>query len=420
MAGIAIPENLRPALGIIAKYHFWILASLVPILLLPLLFVGAGGLRARIATQRQSIQSKIGQAQSVRNQQPHPNESWRTAIDADVAETDRETLDEWRRFWHSQSGLWSWPAMLGDAFLADAGRLQPGGRLERNSLLRYRDLAPRLVQELPARMGVANAMVEQSNQKAAGAAPPTGVPLAPPLSWSQASQKKLQDSFVWEGVPNTTQVVLAQEELHVYGLFCDLIAAFVKGATGAHDSPLTVVEELAVGFPALEEPQEGTRIDVPATPGAVPGQGDVMMPPAGPDQAQPRWHPRFARDGGGGPARSGDQPRSPDNDYRSWIYVTFAGKPLSAAELDADPAMRMVHLMPFVLRVVIDQRQLDRLLVALARSPIPIDVRQVRVNSMKQSGRRPNDIVVELRGTVALATHPPTAATQPPAPEAVP
>ena len=86
----------------------------------------------------------------------------------------------------------------------------------------------------------------------------------------------------------------------------------------------------------------------------------------------------------------------------------------------------MVHLMPFVLRVVIDQRQIDALLVSLATSPIPIDVAQVRINatggtavdlSMGQaavesvvsgpggSGRM-YDVYLELRGTVGLATQP--------------
>jgi len=431
MAGIAIPDNLRPALEAIAKYRFWILSALVPLLLLPLLFVGSAGLKARIATQRRSIESKLGQARAVTAQQPHPNESWRSAIDADVAEVDRETLDEWRRFWHSQAGLRVWPAVLGDAFLADAARLQPGGKLDRSSLVRYQNDVPRIVRTLPARMGARDAMTGQEGDTGPGGKPLPGVAangVTPVIVWNPSSQKKLLDSFVWQRVPNTTQVLLAQEEIHVYGLFCDLLAGFVKGATGAHDSPLPVVEELAVGFPAnvfSGQPQAGGRIRLPKIADAPAAD----MASVGP--AETPWHPRFMTGGGGGgqpPAPTGDQSaRSPDDDYRGWIYVDFDGKPLSVAELAANPAMRMVHLMPFVLRVVIDQRHLDRLLVTLAKSPIPIDVRQVQVNpgfgfgqgagGGQAAGRRPNDLLVELRGSVALAT-PPQAA--PPATEAVP
>ena len=75
----------------------------------------------------------------------------------------------------------------------------------------------------------------------------------------------------------------------------------------------------------------------------------------------------------------------------------------------------MFRLMPFVLRVVIDQRQLDRFLATLATWPIPIDVRQVRIASDENPVEpgstapvrvRPHDVTVELRGTVGLATPP--------------
>jgi hypothetical protein len=437
MAGIAIPDNLRPAFAAIAKYHFWILAALAPLLLLPLLFVGAGGLKARITAQRGTIEAKLGQARAVTSQRPHPNESWRTAIDADVAEVDRETLVEWRRFWHSQAGLRVWPALLGDSFLADVARLQPGGKLDRNSLVRYQNDVPRLVRSLPGRMGVQDAMTGQQGDLGPGGTPlpgTAGAVLTPVLVWNPSSQKKLYDSFVWQRVPSTTQVLLAQEELQVYGLFCDLLAGFVKGATGGHDSPLPIVEELAVGFPANVDggqPQQGGRIVIPAAAGAGSTEG-VMMDAGGGAPTETPWHPRFTGGAGGPPpAAPGEQPaRSPDDDFRGWIYVDFAGKPLSAAELAANPALRMVHLMPFVLRVVVDQRQLDRLLATLAQSSIPIDVRQVRVNpgaaiaqgpqdnsARGQTGRRPNDLIVELRGSVALATPP---VVEAPATEATP
>ena len=104
-----------------------------------------------------------------------------------------------------------------------------------------------------------------------------------------------------------------------------------------------------------------------------------------------------------------------------------------APELATAPDAQMVHLMPFVLRVTVDQRQVDRLLAELASSPVPIDVRQVRVNPLGGAGvfsgggggltqprgggegglaapgdrrRRPFDVTLELRGTVGLATPP--------------
>ena len=122
---------------------------------------------------------------------------------------------------------------------------------------------------------------------------------------------------------------------------------------------------------------------------------------------------------------------SPDDALKEWIYVDFSGKPLTSAELGTLPAAKMVHLMPFVLRMTMDQRKLDGLLADLASAAVPIDVRQVRINPAQQtgggggmgggfgrgelsapsptgdsSGMRPHDIGVELRGTVGLAPQP--------------
>ena len=131
---------------------------------------------------------------------------------------------------------------------------------------------------------------------------------------------------------------------------------------------------------------------------------------------------------------------SPEEALRHWIYVDFSGKPLLASDLATTPDAQMLHLMPFTLRVVMDQRKLDQLLANLASNAIPIDVRQVRLNPVegrhgsgegggrggRGGGARPRggmdrmpdsspgqagglrdyDMTVELRGTVALAVPP--------------
>jgi hypothetical protein len=121
---------------------------------------------------------------------------------------------------------------------------------------------------------------------------------------------------------------------------------------------------------------------------------------------------------------------SPDDPLYEWIYVDFEGKPLTAAGIKTSQDATMVHLVPFRLRVVMDQRKIDRLIEELAENSVPIDVRQVRINPGQPgmgasapfssvpsassdafadaSGRRrrPYDVTVELRGTVGLATPP--------------
>ena len=250
------------------------------------------------------------------------------------------------------------------------------------------------------------------------------------MTWNQADQRRLLSSFEWAKLPTnpqaaTTQVVLAQEELWVYGLFCDLIAAANKDAGGVYNAAIVAVEQLAVGYPATQEKPGGMgggRIVLPkqAAPGEA-GQSPPDMPgmggPDGQRLVKPP-HPRFGGGIAGGESSTGGggvSGAAPDASLREWIYVDFDGKGLSAAEVATSPAARMVHLMPFVLRLTIDERRLDALLVDLARAPIPIDVREVRINAGGRPGAdaktgRGHDAQVELRGTVGLATPPSAAA----------
>lgn len=440
---LELPENIRPAVAMLAKHHFWLLAILVPLLIVPLLFAARGGLQAQIVSSQSQIRGKLDAVQSVRSVEPHPNAGWSTEIEADAVRIRRDTLAEWRKFWESQDFLRVWPQELGDDFLKAVAALKPNGRLDRNLLRRYQTVIPEVVRQLPARMGAVGAMGDD-RQVAPGRAPADGdrERRAPALlTWNAEDQRRLLSSFDWTTLPAnpqaaTTQVVLAQEELWVYGLFCDLIARANKDAGGVYNAAIVNVAELAVGYPAAEEKpggMGGARIvmpkNAPAPDDGQPPDMAAMGAPQGGPLTKPS-HPRF----GGGVAGAGSSPGSegtpaaaPDASLREWIYVDFSGKPLSAAELATAPAARMVHLMPFVLRLTIDQRRLDALLADLAQAPIPIDVREVRINAggdrgaatggaaggaagTDQKSDRRHDVNVELRGTVGLATLPSAAA----------
>lgn len=490
-----LPEQIRPVVAALAKYHFWILALIVPLVLVPLLFMGTGSLDSKITAQKSQIEGRVSALKGVQGIAEHPNEAWSEAVEAQTRKIQEETLAEWRRFWEAQTFLRVWPAKLGGDFVERVSTLKPGANLNRDLLLRYQNTVPDLVRELPVRMGADDLMLEGSVPGGGpegelgprGGRPgfggdfaprPGGVPVTMALvNWNSADQRRLFESFRWEKPPSTTQVLLAQEELWVYGLLCDLIKKANTGATGVFNSPISAVEELAVGYPAAEDQPGGQgtgRIFMPAA--ATAGGGEMvegMAPPGMPPDmgggveggaAGRPAHPRFGGGAGGmmsGPmmgagefvgGEGGGDPAaapagSPDDALKEWIYVDFSGKPLTAAELATSPDAKLVHLMPFTLRVVMDQRKLDGLLADLASAPVPIDVRQVRVNVNAQaggafggggvgamgrprefsapatpdaSGLRPYDVVVELRGSVGLAPPPDTTVIggeQPPAGE---
>jgi hypothetical protein len=494
-----LPDSLRQQLAPVIKHHFWILAVLMPLLLVPALLIAAGQLKATIDREKATIDSHVSALNAVRGEPDHPNDAWVETFDGRAEAVRKELLQEWQGLWEGQASLRTWPEALGPDFLASVQDVASGKRpdLQFRDLQRYQNTVPDIVRQLPERMGCTELMAAVDGEggpaglRRDSSFLPGGGPggeedtaeasqQLTPLEWKPEDQKRLFKTFAWDKAPTTTQVLLAQEELWVYGLFCDTINRMNKGAKGAYDASITQVEELAVGYPAAEEKPGGRgsgRIlglrDAAAGPAA-----DTGLPPdpamessrVGAMGAEGRPpHPRFTDSGGagdgfggrgefggpgpavpgpeavgaaGGDAVGGGEPgtetpaASPDDMLKQWIYVDFTGKPLTASELATAPDAQMVHLMPFVLRVTVDQRQVDRLLAELAASPIPIDVRQVRVNPPNQMGgegafsrvaggltqprggdegglaapgdrrRRPFDVTLELRGTVGLATPP--------------
>ena len=451
-----LPENIRPAVALLKKHHFWLLAALVPLVVVPLLFSARAGLQAKIKSARAKIKGDIDAIAGIRAKDPHPNREWSSEIDADTIRIRRETLEEWQKFWNSQQFLRKWPEALGPDFLQAVTELKPDGKLDRDMLQRYQnEIVDKVVRKLPGLMGAVEAMGDERDAQTAAGVPAAGAGGAgqperdrrppPILVWDPSDQRKLAGSFAWKELPRdplaaTTQVLLAQEELWVYGLFCDAIKQANRDAAGRYNAAIVGVEQLAVGYPAAEEKPGGvggTRIVMPKQ---AAGAALPEPPPAGP-AGGPLGKPQHPRWGGpmAGPLQGAEAipgadrtpAGAPDASLREWIYVDFDRRPLSAADVAISPAARMVHLMPFTLRMTIDERRIDAFLVALATAPVPIDVREVRINpgadsKMAAAGqqpaagqdKRPHDVSVELRGTVGLATPPSAAAVglEPPAP----
>ena len=493
---VQIPDSLRHQLAPILKHHFWILTGLVPLILIPALFMAAADRRSVIASGKSSIDGHVSALDSVRNQPDHPNAAWSEAFDKQTTAVREEMLKEWTVFWESQQPLRVWPDVLGPDFLTAIAAVESGSRkdLQFRDLQRYQNTVAEIVRGLPARMGCEELMVAEDGEVGAGPGFDGRRPRGPGrplgagrgddgeattslnvLEWKPEDQKQLLASFVWEKPPSTTRVLLAQEELWVYGLLCDTIKRMNDGATALFDSRITTVDQLVVGYLAAEDQPGGQgsgRVIVERSPAGAGGMGglDDGMPPADSGMEMPgellgQLHPRPSNprfsgtaDGMEGPSGSsrgfgpppgmdegmeGDVAEaalSEDDMLKQWIYVDFAGRPLTTPELATSPDAQLVHLMPFTLRVIMDQRQLDRLLAELASSPVPIDVRQVRINPSAQGAggeaglggprggqppvrggvmdgssgqaerQRPFDVIVELRGTVGLATPPNPAA----------
>lgn len=473
---VQIPDSVRPYWDFVAKYHFWMLTPLVPILLLPALFLTNGKLSAEMAARRSEIDGKLSALTSVGSISPHPNDTWTADIDKRTARVKRETLAEWQRLWDSQADLHLWPAEIGDDFLQRLSNLRAGRELPRAMVERYTLFVRDQAKKLPGRMSADMLMLdpeaaaaEGAGQRPDGGGPPgmgtmmaqmmrqggprgmtgEGAPRSGAMvDWDAADQQRVYDSFHWDTLPRTKQIVLAQEEMKLYELLVDQIAAANKGARGSYEAAIPRVEQLAVGYLAAEDEVAVStqgRIDQPNAQAGGEGGGMGMMggsmPPSGGGSGgmptmmsggampsmpgmgggegaavsmkplHPRFMPRGGQGGGrggmagmmpgmmpptGGPMGEGGAPQAPqdpgnsDEALMTWIYCDADGKPLTGAEVATSPSAVLMHFVPFVIRAKIDQRRLDAFMVQLATLPAaPIEIRQVRLNPESKQAAGP-------------------------------
>ena len=144
-----IPDSLRQQLAPVVKYHFWILAALVPLLLVPAVFMANGQLQQTIDQERATIDGHVAALGGIRGEPDHPNDAWVATFDARARSLQDEIVKEWQALWESQAPLRSWPAALGTDFLASIQAVESGSRpdLQFRDLQRYLNAVPDLVRQ---------------------------------------------------------------------------------------------------------------------------------------------------------------------------------------------------------------------------------------------------------------------------------
>ena len=457
---VEIPEDIKGYLKQVQKYHFWLLALLMPLVLVPLAFTADAKLLNEINTRSSAVKSKVDSINSVAGRKVegleefgHPQSDWAGVITRSNNTLREQTFAIWTQLWEKQKSFRKWPdaADIGNDFLTVINRLKPDQPLPSRFRDRYLQRIRRVVQKLPNRIDAkesmeateANGGFGRDEYEMGTGLDSTDVHSDHTVVWDSMDQNELFQTFYWTSTPSTKQVLLAQEELWAYQILCDGIAK-ANESTGSHNATIPYISQLAVGYRAAEEDpggRKGGRLKTKSAGFDEYMEMDMEMGMDGEMMGKPA-NPRFANVGGYGmeeemydeftgmPIDSASE----DNDEAllNWIYVDSEGTPLESELVAESPDTKFVHYIPFCLKGQVDQRKMDVLLRAFATMSVPIDVRQVRVNpgsadsmygdegmygggemmsgmgpdAMSTDGVRSYDFNVELRGTIALAQKP--------------
>ncbi len=184
-----------------------------------------------------------------------------------------------------------------------------------------------------------------------------------------------------------------QEDLWVYQSLLTIIKHLNDRADGHHNAKVKEIRSLLIGHDAAQRFQElmaEDRLDHVDTTGSKSGAAAGPGMP-GPGGGRSRMSSGLGSGGPGGmpggmsAGMSGGMGGGPAQRLRALDegrYVDEKGMPLAAGASGPPEFKRM----PILMQLLIDQREISRLLVECANSPLPVEVRQLRVRSPEPDG----------------------------------
>lgn len=399
-------DQLKVALAVLKKHYFWLLC----IVCTALGFVGwsmaSKKLSAEYSANKSAILGKFTSLDTIANTPDFPNSKWKEEVDKLTTDQKKKVRVVWQKVYDEQSKMLTWPDYLGEDFLKHVKSRAPGSDLDPRYCERY---SREIQREFPKLLAIIGA--EASNKErtttggpagavapaAAAASAPAGPAEEDRVVWAADSQERVDSSLHFAVTPPSQVVWLTQENLWAY----QAILTIIKNVNAGEVVPkIRKIEELTIAQKAAETFSKGLGtglIDAPAAP--VGGEAAAAAPA---DIAPPS-------DAGGGDPAAGAAP----DDRR---YLDAEGKPLPAGGAAKEQFKRM----PVFLRLVMDQRQIPKLLVECANSPLPLDVRQLRINPSKgqSAPTQPNanagtlpargsyDVPIEIGGVITIYNPP--------------
>ncbi len=191
--------------------------------------------------------------------------------------------------------------------------------------------------------------------------------------WEEPETRKNR----WESLPKSKEVWYAQEELWVYNALLSVIERSNAEATGPHNARVKRIDALLIGQDAAPILQElsAARIGMNRM-NAAGGSGGYG---SGAGMGSGYGSGTGSSSGGVGSASDMIIRTEADVDRvkREFRYVDENGVPLAATAAAPYPEF---NRMPVCMRLLVDQKEIPRILVNCANCDMPIDILWVRIN----------------------------------------
>jgi hypothetical protein len=389
-------DKLKELVGLFRRQHFWFLSPVVLILATIGWYYASGKIDTDVGKHKTEIGGYFNQLKQIItknvDEKGHPNPLWEEGMKEYIESRKANVTQAWTKKWERQANILKWPEGL--SFKEKAEKLRPIESVDTavNPLVNFeldeykrfvKSELPKLAERIRSEWGATTTSVGSSRESRGPGertrtyeGTTTTENESVIVTWNVQNQNEIEQMFDWGNlIPNTLQVLYAQENLWALSQIMDIIqetngeartrsAAPIKHIYSIHIGKDVLLQEFAVIRPApppsgeaVGSAEEGMSSEVTSGESTESSSGESSGESMGDGESTEKRNPH--------PAEG--------------RYVNDNFKPIMTVDelkATADVAKRI----PIRLRVHMDQRQINRLLVACANAPLTFEVRQLRFN----------------------------------------
>jgi len=369
-------DQIKKFMAVVAKYHFWLLSVLAVILCVAGWYLASSALTKKFADNKRTVEAQFSKLQTVVREAAHPNDDVNKGIQAQTKQQRKRVYDVWRSLYDEQKKeVLFWPAALGKPFIQRIEQLKFGDPLPQTMRERYMNYIKTRFEQLPQIVGASQESIASSGRRIGrslvrqpihrGSAEGAQVESEDTFKVHWRDYGTIEQRLVWKKTPASLMVWLTQEDLWVYETLLKIIAKTNESASGHHDAPIKEIRQVMVGQDAAAQSSTTGRM---WQPGQAGGERQGGGSRGGPGEE--------SRGAGGDEDASDAEARARARTVRR--YLDEQGQPIEEAPLgdDSSPFKRL----PIYMRLVMDERELPRLLAECANATLPVEVKQVWIN----------------------------------------
>jgi len=403
-------DKKEPLMKTIKKYDFWALCVAIPLIAFGTTFYVNGTLDKAAKKRKSEIQRDKSTANNLARQSLHPNQAYLDGMDQRIQETRKRVERAWQIKYEKQGTktfVWN-PEGIDDdlkfspEFCAAVKNLRPietkvpyppkpgeGEILESKFREQYQNTIAKRLPQLAKMIGAhwhpddADPATKKTGAETTKKEPPI-------VEWDADNQFQLLHShFDWRNSrgdpvrPTTAQVLYAQEDYWVMQSLMNIILRTNldpktgKNVTAAHKANISRIKYIYIGKDIQEQAKRGGS-KRKRTGRQLQSRRNFVRRPSG-----------IRR---GSKPTTGTTPKV-ETDPAEGRYVDMENKPLSTKRLRGTSQsgglegadLAVAKRIPVHIEVVMDEREVERLLVECGNSPLALEIQKVRLKPRNEA-----------------------------------